>query len=87
MNTGSIGRFEPNLLEEMDKFQAADLVIWHFPMWWFSLPAILKGYADRVLATGRFKGGAVGIYKPHGKKAVLCFTTGGSSASYEADGL
>jgi NAD(P)H dehydrogenase (quinone) len=39
--------FVPELKEEMDKLVWADLVIFQFPLWWFSLPAILKGWVDR----------------------------------------
>jgi NAD(P)H dehydrogenase (quinone) len=84
---GGEGRFEPELYAEMVKLRDADLVIWHFPLYWFSVPAMLKGWADKVLAMGMFYGGAAGIYKPHGKKAVLCFTTGGPEGGYKRGGL
>ncbi len=37
---------------EQGKVRAADLVIFQFPVWWFSMPAILKGWVDRVLSRG-----------------------------------
>jgi len=36
----------------MDKLVWADFVIFQFPLWWFSVPAILKGWVDRVFAMG-----------------------------------
>ena len=30
----------------------ADAVIFQFPLWWFSMPAIMKGWVDRVYAFG-----------------------------------
>ena len=27
-------------------------IILHFPLWWFGVPAILKGWFDRVLVKG-----------------------------------
>ena len=30
----------------------SDLLILQFPLWWFSVPAIMKGWIDRVLANG-----------------------------------
>lgn len=36
---------------EIDKVKAADLIIFQFPMQWLSVPAILKGWFDRVLIT------------------------------------
>jgi NAD(P)H dehydrogenase (quinone) len=41
---------------EIAKIEAADLMIWQFPLWWFGLPAILKGWAGRVFAMGRTYG-------------------------------
>ena len=38
---------------EIAKLEAADLMIWQFPLWWFGLPGILKGWVDRVFAMGR----------------------------------
>ena len=34
--------------DEQRKLLAADLVILLFPLWWFSMPAIMKGWVDRV---------------------------------------
>ena len=33
---------------EQDKLRWADTLILQFPLWWFSMPAILKGWIDRV---------------------------------------
>ncbi len=87
VHAGGEGHFEPGLWAEMKKLEEADLVIWHFPLFWFSVPAILKGWADKVLAMGKFYGGPAGMYKLHGKRAVLCFTTGGPAPGYTPDGL
>ncbi len=35
---------------EQEKLLWADAVIFQFPMWWFSMPAILKGWFERVYA-------------------------------------
>jgi putative NADPH-quinone reductase len=70
--------------EEQQKIEWCDLMIWQFPLWWFSVPAILKGWVDRVFAMGRFyKNGSIyetGIFR--GKKAMLSITTGGPEANY-----
>lgn len=34
------------------RLRTADGLIFVFPQWWFNLPAILKGYLDRVFAPG-----------------------------------
>ncbi|MEI9885811.1 MAG: NAD(P)H-dependent oxidoreductase [Rhizomicrobium sp.] len=41
-----------DVAEEQRKLLWADVVILQFPMWWFSMPAILKGWVDRVYAYG-----------------------------------
>ena len=35
-----------------DRLKAAEALIFVFPQWWFNLPAILKGFVDRVFVTG-----------------------------------
>jgi NAD(P)H dehydrogenase (quinone) len=36
----------------VERLQAADGLILVFPQWWFNLPAILKGFIDRIFAPG-----------------------------------
>ncbi len=64
---------------EVDKVIKADLLILNFPMYWTSVPAILKGWIDRVFVSGIFYGGK--RFYNHGgmagKKAMLSFTLGG----------
>ncbi len=66
---------------EVDKLRRADRIIFHFPMWWFSPPAMLKGWCDRALTHGALHSTAErfdnGMLK--GKKALLCVTTGSSA--------
>lgn len=80
--------FAPALEAEMRKLEACDLLILQFPLWWFGLPAILKGWVDRVFAQGRFYGGGrvyeTGVMR--GRRALLSFTTGGDASRYTADG-
>ena len=76
--------FMPELKAEMDKLVWADFVILQFPLWWFSLPAILKGWIDRVFAMGfSYNAGRSydqGVFR--GKRSMLSLTTGGPAASY-----
>ncbi|WP_144715507.1 NAD(P)H-dependent oxidoreductase [Aeromonas veronii] len=83
------GSFAPQLEQEMQKLEAADLLIFQFPLWWFGLPAILKGWVDRVFAMGRVYGQGH-IYesgKFRGKRALLSLTTGGPAETYLPDGF
>lgn len=34
--------------EQLDHLLWADLLVLQFPLWWFGMPAILKGWMDRV---------------------------------------
>jgi len=106
------GRYEPSLhsrqaLErgtqsadiagEQDKLRWADALILQFPLWWFSMPAILKGWIDRVYACGFAYG--VGEHSDShwgdrygegtlaGKRAMLVVTTGGWESHYAPRGI
>jgi NAD(P)H dehydrogenase (quinone) len=63
---------------ELEKLLAADVVIFNFPIFWCSVPAILKGWIDRVLVSGVCYGGLRFYDKGglSGKKAMLSFTLG-----------
>ena len=81
--------FEPALALEMRRLEAADLVIFTTPVWWFSLPAILKGWVDKVLALN-FAYGHTATYETgplKGKKALLALTSGGPAEWYQEDGV
>jgi NAD(P)H dehydrogenase (quinone) len=77
--------FADEVKKEQDKVAWADVLILQFPLWWFSMPAILKGWVDRVLAMGFAYGGGKGTYLTgpfKGKRAILVTTTGGPEISY-----
>jgi NAD(P)H dehydrogenase (quinone) len=84
-----IGLGPQDILEEQRKVADADLVIFHFPMWWFSMPAIMKGWIDRVFSRGfaYSKGRKYGTGHFQGKRAMLCLTTGTASTLYEPNGI
>lgn len=46
------GQQAPEIATEQEKLLWADTVIFQFPLWWFSMPAIMKGWVDRVFASG-----------------------------------
>ncbi len=77
------------LQQEMDKLILADILIFNFPLWWWSMPAILKGWVDRVLAYGVAYGGSYGFNEQgrfKGKRAFICTTTGSPKLAYTSDG-
>jgi len=72
------GGFSPEIEAELRKLEACDLLIFQFPIWWFGLPAILKGWVDRVFVMGRIYGGGR-VYETgrfRGRRAMLSLTTG-----------
>lgn len=46
------GMLAPEIVAEQDKLRRADLVVLLFPMWWHGMPAMLKGWFDRVFVNG-----------------------------------
>ncbi|XP_076011376.1 NAD(P)H dehydrogenase [quinone] 1 isoform X1 [Genypterus blacodes] len=83
------GRLTDDIITEQRKVQEADLIIFQFPLYWFSFPAIMKGWIDRVLAKGFAfsleKMYNNGIFKD--KKAILSFTTGATQTMLRPDGI
>ncbi|VVD99532.1 NAD(P)H-dependent oxidoreductase [Pandoraea anhela] len=91
------GTQRADIAREQEKLRWADTVIFQFPLWWFSMPAIMKGWFDRVYAFGF--GYGVGEYSEtrwgdrygegalSGKRAMLVVTTGGWASHYSARGI
>lgn len=44
--------FSPEVETEMARLKKHDAVAFVFPLWWWHLPAMLKGYVDRVMNNG-----------------------------------
>jgi NAD(P)H dehydrogenase (quinone) len=80
--------FSPDIVGEMQKIAAAEVVLIITPLWWSSVPAILKGWFDRVLAmgvawdTGKFYEN--GLLR--GKQAMLGVAAGHPSDYYTPKG-
>jgi NAD(P)H dehydrogenase (quinone) len=82
---------------EHEKLLWADALILQFPLWWFTMPAILKGWVDRVYAYGfaygvgehsdKRWGNRYGEGTLAGKRAMLLVTTGGWEEHYSARGI
>jgi NAD(P)H dehydrogenase (quinone) len=86
-----------DIVHEQEKLLWADAVILQFPLWWFSMPAILKGWVERVYAYGFAYG--VGEHSDArwgdrygegtlaGKRAMLIVTSGGWESHYGPRGI
>lgn len=49
-------QYTPEVMELAARTKAADALVFVFPVWWYSVPAIMKGYIDRVWNYGLFYG-------------------------------
>jgi NAD(P)H dehydrogenase (quinone) len=81
--------FAPEVLTELEKVEWCDVLIFQFPLWWFSVPAILKGWVDRVFAYKRVyaRGHLYSEGAFAGKKALISVTTGGPETNYSPLGM
>lgn len=66
---------------EIHKIRSADRIIFHFPLWWFGPPAILKGWLDRCLVHGALHTSAqrFDTGKCADKKVLFCVSTGSTA--------
>lgn len=88
-NAHEAGTLAPDIAAELDKVKAADLIIFNFPIYWFGMPAILKGWIDRVFVSGHCYGGRR-IYDRGGlvgKRAMLSITLGGRDHMFGPDAI
>ena len=86
-----------DILAEQEKLKWADAMVFQFPLWWYGMPAILKGWFDRVFV----KGFAYGIADPTtpgrtlrygdgplaGKRALTILTSGSQEAALGPRGI
>jgi NAD(P)H dehydrogenase (quinone) len=78
-----------DIAAEVEALQAADLVVLVFPVFWFSMPAILKGWIDRVFLSGAFYGGRR-VYDRGGmvgKRAWVVTSLGARSHMFGEDAI
>ncbi|MBJ7223970.1 MULTISPECIES: NAD(P)H-dependent oxidoreductase [unclassified Brenneria] len=86
-----------DIVREQEKLRWADAVIFQFPLWWFSMPAILKGWVERTYACGfaygvgehsdTHWGDRYGEGSMAGKRAMLIVTAGGWESHYGPRGV
>lgn len=91
------GTLTADIAAEQEKLRWADSVILQFPLWWYSMPAILKGWVDRVFTyhfaygvgehTDTRYGDRYGEGTLAGKRAMLSVTIGGREPHYTDRGI
>jgi NAD(P)H dehydrogenase (quinone) len=75
--------YSPQVQAELARISRNQATVMVFPVWWWSMPALLKGWIDRVWNYGCAYGG--GARYPHDKVAMLALA-GGSAASFAKRG-
>ena len=78
MAEAGTGRAPAEVLQAQQDIEVAEVVAVIYPLWWLSMPAILKGYIDRVFARGfaykSFSGQVQGLLS--GRRCVLVTLSG-----------
>ncbi|MEI5908673.1 NAD(P)H-dependent oxidoreductase [Bacillus spongiae] len=84
------GQSPADIKTEQDYVSNADVITLIFPIWWTGLPAILKGYIDRVFAYGfayaYSEDGNINKLLT-GKKGIIINTHGTPTEIYDATGM
>lgn len=78
----------PEVEAETQRLLDCDFLVVHFPLWWFGMPAILKGWIDRVFVYGKMYRSVMRYDKGicAGKKMIACVTTGATEDSCSHNG-
>jgi len=84
-----IGQVADDVKIEQDFISWADQIIFIYPIWWTRMPAIMKGYIDRVFSYGFAYRYDQGIQKGllTGKQTIIINSHGKSNAEYKAMGM
>jgi NAD(P)H dehydrogenase (quinone) len=83
------GKVPDEVKTEQEHIRWADVIIFVYPIWWTGLPAMVKGYIDRVFTKGfaydYTAEGIAGLLE--GKKVFIFNTTGTPGPVYEKSGM
>lgn len=84
------GKIPSDIKAMQEAVREAKVVIFIHPIWWFGIPAILKGWIDRVFSYGFAYGHDSRGVKPllTGRNAIVINTAGGAEGpSYDETGF
>lgn len=75
-------QYHAEVQAEMDKVTQSNLIVLQFPIWWFTCPAIMTGWLQRVFPIGFW------YQTEHlkGKKFLISCTAGPSREIYDLEG-
>jgi glutathione-regulated potassium-efflux system ancillary protein KefF len=77
--------FDIDVAAEQAALGRADLVVWMHPVYWYSVPCLLKQWFDKVLSYGWAYGD--GCAALAGKDCLWVASTGGTQDTYSAPGI
>jgi len=80
---------DPEIAAEVEAVRSADLLVLVFPVFWYSVPAQMKGWIDRVFLSGLFYGGTR-VYDRggmRGKHAMVVASLGGREYMFGPDSI
>ncbi|MDN3587860.1 NAD(P)H-dependent oxidoreductase [Pedobacter aquatilis] len=72
-----------DIIKEQQLIEAYETIVFQFPVYWFSCPALLKKWIDEVLIHGWAYGSKSG-YKVMGKKIALAMSVGVEEYEYNS---
>lgn len=75
--------FRIDVKAEQDKLVKADVIVWQFPVFWYSYPSLLHRWIEEVVVHG-FAYGSTG-HAIAGKKFIPSFTTGAPAEAYSKE--
>lgn len=81
---GEYPRFDINVEREQQRLLDHDIILFQFPMFWYSTPSLIKEWQDLVLEHG-FAYGAGGTQLA-GKTMMLAVTAAGPANAFSPDG-
>ncbi|WP_264522996.1 NAD(P)H-dependent oxidoreductase [Flavobacterium sp. N502536] len=89
MSGQRMGEIADEVKTEQDFISWADRIVFIYPIWWTGMPAIMKGYIDRVFSYGFAYRYDQGIQKGllTGKQTIIINSHGKSNAEYESIGM
>jgi glutathione-regulated potassium-efflux system ancillary protein KefF len=77
--------FDIDVAAEKEALLKARLVVWMHPVYWYSVPGLLKHWFDQVLSQGWAYGEGGNALR--GKSCLWVATTGGDDVAYSAAGV
>jgi glutathione-regulated potassium-efflux system ancillary protein KefF len=77
--------FDIDVAREQEILSEHELVIWQHPMYWYSVPGLLKHWFDKVLLRGWAYGADANALRD--KRCLWVCTTGGDNSAFTPEGM